>query len=172
MKGTIAYKGFVWPNNPERMVYTTEEETDTALLPGNGSRVERIAAQPRQVSGEGFFYGPLAQARMNELEQVFFDKSPGTLFLPGRRPMQAYFTRLTVQEQVKKDTVGYQFVFLEDSKSALQAKSTPAATTVVRQGENLYHIAHRTGIAVEELADRNTLPGCFDLREGMQVRLK
>lgn len=172
MTGTMSYKGFSWPNNPQSITYRIAEKESTALLPGGHSRVARIAEQPRVVEGKGFFYGSQAHAYMNRLEQIFLDQASGILFLPNRRPMYARFTELTVLEQVKKDMVGYTFVFTEDRDKIPAVQNSYEACTWAEPGETLFHVAARTGVTVEELGRLNSLPGCFALTEGMEVRLK
>lgn len=172
MQGTMSYKGFVWPYNPKSITYSIAEAENTVLLPGGENRVEPIAQRPRVIKGEGFFYGTDAQRQMNRLEQIFLDKTSGVLFLPGRRPLHAWFTQLSVLEQVKRDTVGYAFLFTEDQGGYAPEQNTYASYTPVQRGETLFHVACRTGIPVEELGDLNSLPGCYGLAEGYQVKLK
>ncbi len=171
MRGTMSYQGFVWPNNPKEITYSVAEQTATALFPGGANAVDATARRPRVIQGHGSFYGPRAQVAMNELEQIFLNGRSGVLLLPNRRPLNAWMTELTVEEQVKPDQVSYRFVFTEDSNQATTQHHGYMDSTVVRPGETLFHIAARTGIPVETLGAKNSLPGCFALKEGDCIRL-
>lgn len=172
MRGCMSYKQFVWPNNPHTLTYASADGQQTVALLSGNSRVLPGAASPRIVRGEGAFYGREAQVQMNRLEQVFLEQGPGVLFLPNRRPMRAWFTELTVLEQTKKDTVAYQILFTEENGRRHESAEQERGGTIAREGESLFDVAARTGVAVEVLGTLNCLPGCFSLQAGDEVRLK
>lgn len=168
----MAFRGFVWPSNPYTITYAAAQEQSVALYPGGASKAEPVARRPRIVKGEGLFYGPQAQGQMNRLEQIFMEQKAGLLFLPGRRAMHAWFTELSVLEQVKPGTVAYSFLFTEAAVNRREEDHAYSGYTYAAAGENLFHVAARTEVPVERLSVLNSLAGCFTLKEGDLLRLK
>lgn len=168
----MSYKQFVWLNNPSQISFAFAQVQRQGILPGKGSFVEQVATGAHVVKGEGIFYGTQAQGQMRALEQLFEDKSAGMLFLPNRKPLRAFFTNLTIESSTQKDQVKYTFVFTQDTTMVEEAVNEYDHYTTALAGENLFHIAHRTGVAVEELTQKNEVATCFCLTEGTQVKIR
>lgn len=168
----MSYKQFVWPNNPSQLSFAFAQVQRQGVLPGQGSFVEQVATNAHVIKGKGTFYGKQAQGQMRVLEQLFEDKSAGVLFLPNRKPITAFFTNLTIESSALKDQVQYDFIFTQDTSVVAQAVNEYDQYTTARAGENLFHIAQRTGTAVEKLVEQNDFSSCFCLTQGMQVKLR
>ena len=91
------------------------------------------------------------------------------LFAPGAEPMRAYLTRFDYTCTTARDGVQYSFTFTEDCDPA--PRYAPYGSTRVRQGENAFDIAARTGVSVDTIVARNRLASPFDLTPGEKVVL-
>lgn len=89
--------------------------------------------------------------------------------LQGAEPMRAYLTRFDYTCTTARDGVQYSFTFTEDCDRA--PRYAPYGSTRVRQGENAFDIAARTGVSVDTIVARNRLPSPFDLAPGEKVVL-
>ena len=91
------------------------------------------------------------------------------LFAPGAEPMRAYLTRFDYTCTTARDGVQYSFTFTEDCDPA--PRYAPYGSTRVRQGENAFDIAARTGVSVDTIVALNRLASPFDLTPGEKVVL-
>lgn len=91
------------------------------------------------------------------------------LFAPGAEPMRAYLTRFDYTCTTARDGVQYSFTFTEDCDPA--PRYAPYGSTRVRQGENAFDIAARTGVSIDTIVARNRLASPFDLTPGEKVVL-
>ena len=64
-------------------------------------------------------------------------------------PMRAYLTRFDYTCTTARDGVQYSFTFTEDCDRA--PRYAPYGSTRVRQGENAFDIAARTGVSVDTI---------------------
>lgn len=91
------------------------------------------------------------------------------LFAPGAEPMRAYLTQFDYTCTTARDGVQYSFTFTEDCDRT--PRYAPYGSTRVRQGENAFDIAARTGVSVDTIVARNRLASPFDLTPGEKVVL-
>ena len=83
--------------------------------------------------------------------------------------MRAYLTRFDYTCTTARDGVQYSFTFTEDCDPA--PRYAPYGGTRVRQGENAFDIAARTGVSVDTIVALNRLASPFDLTPGEKVVL-
>ena len=83
--------------------------------------------------------------------------------------MRAYLTRFDYTCATARDGVQYSFTFTEDCDPA--PRYAPYGSTRVRQGENAFDIAARTGVSIDTIVALNRLASPFDLTPGGKVVL-
>ena len=164
----MAYREYIWPVNPHRIVIAGQEETARISVLDEKQRVEPIGRRPRTVNGTGSFFGGDAFLQMNRLEELFGRGGSGTLFVPNFMPMQAFFEKLEIIGEAKKDIVSYSFLFVEDTR---QVRRRQEAFTIALENENLFMIAGRTGCSVETLLSLNAFATPYDVPTGGRVLL-
>ncbi len=108
----LTYKDFIWPVNPERLatdyrrtpIYSEDAQGNPVYLGMSGSRCT--------VEGSGEFTGPMALEIFGQLETLMAQTTSGILSLPGGGSVQAYFSRLTMEQDPRPEYVRYSFQFL------------------------------------------------------------
>lgn len=168
----MAFKNFQWDNNPEKLTISVSDKLNTSIYPKWKSSVSFVAEQPKIVTGEGVFVGNDAYVKINKLEQVFNEKTAGQLFMPSMSPMKAFFTKLQIIGEPKKDCIRYAFVFTESKEESENLSDNLCSFTIVLPGENLFHIANRTGVSADTIMVFNDYIDMFSALEGDMVKIR
>lgn len=148
----MSYRGYVWPNNPETVKIERARNTAELKIPGSVSAMQDNGTAPRRVSGSGRFTGTGCGDSFSQLCTAFGEGGSGMLRLPGMDPFPAVFASLAMKGEPGPDSVGYEFVFLEDAS----ATETPEEQTYVCSGgETLWDVANRYGTDADALLDAN-----------------
>ena len=121
------------------------------------------------ITGKGWWYGSRALEMAQVLRRLLLPGQAHWLFAPGAEPMRAYLTRFDYTCTTARDGVQYSFTFTEDCD--LAPRYAPYGSTRVRQGENAFDIAARTGVSVDTIVALNRLASPFDLTPGEKVVL-
>lgn len=116
----LSYKGWKWPQNPERyeQLYVREpvyekNSSDVVVFTGMGPA-------KRTFSGSGVFFGSTAFANFKALAALFAQTTSGALAHPVWGTFQAYFTELEMTQEPSENEVAYRFTFREaDSNGAI-----------------------------------------------------
>lgn len=148
----MSYGGYVWPRNPETVKVERAKITAELKIPGSVSAVQPNGSAPRRVSGSGSFPGAGCAGGFSQLCAAFDAGGSAMLRLPGMEAFPAVFTSLSMKGGPKPDSVGYEFVFLEDPSAA--APSEPQTYTCAG-GETLWDVANRFGTDVDALLAAN-----------------
>ena len=149
---SMSYGGYVWPRNPETVKVEREKITAVLEIPGSVSAVQPNGSAPRRVSGSGRFTGAGCTGEFSQLCAAFDAGGSAVLRLPGMEAFPAVFTSLLRKGGPKPDSVGYEFVFLEDASAAVL--SEPRTYTCMG-GETLWDVANRYGTDVDTLLAAN-----------------
>ena len=165
----MRYKSFIFPHNPR--IYSITFSRDTAVLPVpmGHALVQDLGRRPRILRGEGEFFGPKAYDTFKELACVFHDAGPGPLYHPIWMCSSAYFTKLSLRQEPRRDYVAYRLEFQEGyfgqpslrvlprTASAAPAPARPAGprSVTVAPGDTLWAIARRNGLTLAALLARN-----------------
>lgn len=168
----MSFKNFVWENNPEKLAVTISDKMSADFYPKLTSTVSFVAQQPKIVTGEGVFFGENAYLKINLLEEVFDEKTSGQLFMPSMKPLNAFFTKLEIIGEPKKDCIKYAFTFTQDMESVEETGDVSGSITKVRAGENLFDVVNRTGVSADTIMELNDFVDMFSAREGEQVGLR
>lgn len=166
----MKYKGFEFPCNPARVqIKSSRTVSETALINSGGS-ADDICANPREVFGEGRFFGEGALEASSHLEAMCKTEGAGWLYLPSGECMTAILKELTISQDANKNEVSYSFKFIE-TRGAKETVYRPKSTAV-REGENLFDVAHRCGVPIEKLISLNDFKTPFDVSAGEGVALR
>lgn len=165
----MKYGEYTWPSNPSDIKISMKRKMSNSFIPGKYEVLSEIADGARTVSGEGVFAGENAYSQMMKLKYVFDTKHCGELYVPGLDVMDAFFVSLDIVGEAKKDFVRYSFEFAEKKKD--KKRHAFFDTTTVQKDENLFDVAQRTGVAVEELARLNTIKDAFSIEEGDVIKI-
>ena len=145
-----------------------KRQQEERLLSG-GVCVTPAGRRATVITGKGWWYGGRALEMAQVLRRLLLPGQAHWLFAPGAEPMRAYLTRFDYTCTTARDGVQYSFTFTEDCDPA--PRYAPYGSTRVRQGENAFDIAARTGVSVDTIVALNRLASPFDLPPGEKVVL-
>lgn len=148
----VSYGGFVWPNNPETVRIERTKVTAELKIPGDVSAVQENGTAPRRVSGSGRFTGAESADSFSRLCAAFGAGGSAMLRLPGMEPFAAVFASLAMKGEPKPDSVGYEFLFLEDAGAG---SASEPQTYVCAGGETLWDVANKYGTDADTLLAAN-----------------
>ncbi|MEG1878412.1 MAG: LysM peptidoglycan-binding domain-containing protein [Pseudoflavonifractor sp.] len=187
----MKYKEFEWEHNPRTYTIDYAREMAVNKLPFGQFVLQDLGPTRRMMRGEGEFTGEGAYKKFKDLASVFYSRGPGTLVHPVWQVAQAYFVALSLREEPRADYVSYRFEFWEcfeefngglkpvtaanagDSSGAPQGGGASAQFYTVVQGDCLWNIARRHGIAFGEIIRLNPqLKTPSLIHPGERVRLR
>ena len=157
-------------SNPETLKISSEKRMNKSIELGEFEHYFEASNGAKIIEGEGEFFGKDAVWQVLRLEKLQQRKGDGELFIPEFSPLRAFFKNLSYEISADKGSVKYSFVFIQskpDSKSLYDFGFTYALS-----GENLFHIANRTGVAIEKIVELNDFSDPFSVNEGEKVMLK
>lgn len=166
----MRFKDFEFPANPA--VIKTEFSANVREDPlfQSDSAIYNISRNAAVISGEGCFWGEERFTASALLKKLHNSSESGWLFLPDGGCFNAFFTSLSLEEDAKKGCVSYSFSFTEN---CLHVKDEyDFGFTLALEGENMFDIAHRCGVAIETLMRLNDYKTPFSVKEGDRVVLK
>lgn len=164
----MQYKDYVWPHNPRTYSIRYERQVAVHKIPFGNYAAQDLGLTRRVMTGEGEFFGAGAYTEFKKLASVFYGGGPGTLIHPVWQSAKAYFVRLSLAQEPRKDYVRYRFTFWEEFdrySQGLTRESVPAAETaagggeaeyyVVVRGDTLWGISRRRGLSLRALLELN-----------------
>ena len=184
----MRYKTFTFPHNPR--IYAISYQRDVAVqkVPMGIFSMQDLGRTCRVLQGEGEFYGRRAYDTFKELATVFYENGPGALYHPVWQSSRAYFTKLSLRQEPRRDYVAYSFEFREGffgyaaiqktkaassgSSAAAKTAASAASYVTVSPGDTLWAIASRNGMTLEALLALN--PGISNpnlIHAGEKVRI-
>lgn len=165
----MRYGNYTWPSNPCDIKISMTRKMSHSFLPGKYELCDEIANGARVVKGEGVFAGENAYSEMMRLKYLFDTVHCAELYVPQLDVMDAYFVSLEIVGETKKDFVRYAFEFVEKVRE--KKKHQFFTTATVQKDENLFDVAHRTGVSIEEIARLNEIKDAFCVKEGDVVKI-
>lgn len=177
MLSAMKYKDFTWPNNPRVFEAYGARRIAVHRLPFAGAVLQDMGNDCRVFSGEGEFVGDDAYLSFKKLSEVFSREGAGMLTHPVWQPVNAYFTKLRLREEPRKDYVSYSFEFLECPEKSRRSNAVmypgePEYCTV-RQGDTVADIAAICSVPENELLRLNPqVRNPNMLTAGMRLRVK
>lgn len=186
----MRYKGFTFPHNPR--VYEISYTRDVAVhkVPMGVYSMQDLGRTCRVLAGEGEFYGADAYDKFKALANIFYSNGPGALYHPIWQMSQAYFTKLRLRQEPRRDYVAYSFEFREGffgyapmrtvSSAAASAQGAAAQGSAaaaaqyytVAAGDTLWGIAQRNGMTLARLLGYNpSIANPNLIRVGERVRI-
>lgn len=177
----MQYKSFVWPNNPERYTLCCERKTAVQQAPMSGFVTQDLGPTCMILRGEGEFFGSEAMNSFLELVRVFRDEGAGVLLHPAWQGAQAYFTKLRLSQEPRRDYVAYEFEFCECEP---QASGQTAYVTrrrarggkiyyTVTSGQSAWEVCARHELTMQELMEMNpSLASPTGLTDGQRLRVQ
>ncbi|MDL2300447.1 LysM peptidoglycan-binding domain-containing protein, partial [Clostridiaceae bacterium OttesenSCG-928-D20] len=122
----------------------------------------------RILRGEGEFVGEGAYEKFGELATIFYDGTPGVLVHPHWMTTKAYLVALSLRDEPKENYVAYTFEFWEHidlyEKGATlipkpviteESQSSEEQYYIVVRGDNLWNIARRHGVNLQDVIRLN-----------------
>ena len=165
----MKYRGFEFNVNPKSLKISMNKKIsryDTVYA-------EELCAQGTNrlytVSGNGCFVGEDSAKKAFELVRAYNKKGSDYLFLPNSVPIKACFSSLSISYSAGNDRVDYSFEFVQECKEKNEEHNPDY--TVAADGENLFDIAHRTGMQIENLVEANDFGDVFAVKESDRVWL-
>ena len=182
----MRYRNYIWPHNPR--VYSIEYNRTMAAhkIPFELYQLQDLGRSNRIMKGEGEFVGEGAYSQFGQLANTFYVEGPGLLIHPLWQAANAYFVALKLEQAPRPDYVRYSFAFWEDyglysglavrtgtSAAGGAAQTSGQAYHRVAQGETLWALASRYGVALTELIALNPQiknPNLIQVGEEVRVR--
>lgn len=118
MLTAMRFRSFIWPNNPSRYTVSFARETALHKAPMGAYAMQDLGRTCRVMRGEGEFFGPDAYETFRQLAAEFYKAGPGLLVHPVWQTASAYFTKLELTQEPRRDYVAYAFEFRESWPSA------------------------------------------------------
>lgn len=176
--GTMQFKSFSWPNDPETYTLSGERRTAVQKIPLGAFVVQDLGRTCMVLRGEGEFFGPGAYESYRALLAVFQEEGAGMLVHPAWMCASALFTRLQLTQEPREDYVAYSFEFCEATAQEPETtKQGGAAEGQVRYhlvtgGETLWSLCTLYGVTMGQLTGWNPLVARPDgLQTGQKVRV-
>lgn len=165
----MSYKGFDFEVNPSSIEVSLSKNISTKQLPFCSSKTQEISFAPTVISGKGRFCCDNAGEQAFKLERIFKSNGSAYLFAPGISPMKAFFKSLSISSDSRDGSICYSFEFIEDN----QGKKSEHKFDYIYadNGDNLFTISNKTGVAVEKLFELNNYKDLFSVRNGDKVWL-
>ena len=168
----MRYKDYIWPHNPKIYSISYKRRVSASKLPFGRTYMQDTGLEYRVLKGEGEFFGEGAYDEFKKLATVFYSGGPGLLIHPVWQSANAYFVRLTLEQEPVSDYVLYSFEFWETvgsfdtvlteavtvSSSAVTTENAAATEKkyyTVRCGDTLWGIAQSYGLTLGELLELN-----------------
>ena len=168
----MRFKDFVWPINPAEISFSTQNTIKELNLLYGGCILQNLGRQPKIIKGRGSFTGENAFFWFNELEKMLNDGTSGILLISGVAPCCAIFKKLDMLGQPSKNTIDYEFTFIEDI-GEVRSDTGESCYILISDGQNLWHISNSYGISIENLMSLNpTIPSPWEVNQGDVVRIK
>ncbi len=165
----MRYKGFTFWCNPLSIEVLSQQNTVDYTLPYSGEKLESLGKKCRIIKGKGEIKGKDCLEQYAKLYALQSQGGKGILSLPEIKPMEAFFTSLSVLADVTPDKICYSFTFVEADSKAAKAF---VKTHKVSKGETLFDIAYAYGVKVENLVDLNPFVRRTDeLEAGWEIRI-
>ena len=137
-----------------------------------GCVLQNLGRQPKIIKGRGSFTGENAFFQFSELEKLLNDRTSGVLLISGIAPCCATFEKLTMLGQPSKDTIDYEFTFVEDI-GEIGSDTGESCYVLLARGQNLWHISSIHNVSIENLMLLNpTIPTPWEVNQGDVVRIK
>lgn len=164
----MGYKTFSWPRLPDTLCMEQEKYTQVLQQPESGEVLQELGERGQNVTGSGVFLGKEAAEQWQALCACYEKEGAGALYLPGRKPVTAVFTALTLDGTPREDRIAYRFAFHVTGVPEGQPQ-----TYRVQAGECLWSAAQKAGVSAEALLAAN--PGKIrwvnELPEGLELSL-
>lgn len=165
----MQYKGCTLDVSPEKISMKLSKRISRTVVPFIKTRTQEICHNPCVISGSGIIAGKKAQQQAYALLNCYHSKGADYLFSPLLPPMKMHFTALHFFADADGECIRYSFEFTEEPSDKRLTRAN--RYTLVREGENLFDVANRTGYPVEYLAEQNHFRNLFALSEGDTVWL-
>ena len=178
----MRFKSFVWPHNPRVYSITLERKIAVHKIPFGRHYLQNLGQTRRVMKGEGEFAGERAYETFRELGTLFYEETPGVLVHPLWMTTTAWFARLELRQEPRRDYVAYSFEFWEvmpdsdttgltsvtvnsggtaaDSGTAGGAAANGAAAApgewyTVMKGDTLWELSRRYGTSLDRIVSLN-----------------
>lgn len=166
----MSYKGFEFPVNAQSLEIEFSKRTAVSPIIKRGSRVQEICYNPTVISGSGILSGNSAPEQANRLMRIFREESAAYLFSPAFPPMKMFFKALKLSTKANESGIEFSFEFEEEYCAKRNRRSF--GYTYAAEGENLYDIANRCDIPIEELFALNGFKDLFSVSGGDRIWLR
>ena len=109
----MSYKGWVWPENPEKYEQFYLREPVHIKNAADVWVFDGLGPLKRTVKGEGVFCGSSAFADFKALAAMLSSAESGELVHPVWGSMKAYFMELEMTQEPRENEISYRFTFRE-----------------------------------------------------------
>ena len=168
----MRFKDFVWPVNPSEISFSEANNIKEMQLLYGGCILQNLGKRPKKITGRGSFTGENAYSDFEKLQKLSEEETSGVLLISGMAPCIAMFSSLKMLSSSLKNTVGYEFTFIEDIGEGDFSQSDEKYVTL-GAGENLWHLSANYSVPIEKLMLLNPLiPSPFEVYEGERVRIQ
>ncbi len=165
----MSYKGFEFPVNVKSINASFSKNISTLPIPKRSARAQEICFNPTVISGSGYFAGENANERAHMLMTAFQSRGAAYLFSPLFSPMKVFFSDLKLSADSAENRIEYSFTFVEEVNS--KRRRYDFGYTFALPDENLYDIANRCGVKIEEIVGANECRDLFSVNEGDKIWL-
>ena len=164
----LRFAGFQWRRNPLSIYADQKRILSGYTTCGESETVQRVCEDVSHIKGEGELTGSDCIEQYEELERLFKKCRKGILTLPGMKPFEAYFTKLSVKGDPAPDKLCYEFEFVRDRRG----KGKEKRYHICKEGETLFDISYDYSVDRDNLARLNPqLCRADALKKGQRVRV-
>ncbi len=165
----MSYKGFEFPVNVSSIKACFSKNISTLPIPKRSAKAQEICFNPTVISGGGSFTGENANEKAHMLMTAFQSRGAAYLFSPLFSPMRMFFGDLQLSADSLGNRIDYTFTFVEEVNS--KRRHYDFGYTFALPNENLYDVANRCGVKIEEIVEANGCRDLFSVSEGDKVWL-
>lgn len=112
------FKGYEFRYYPARFQIQDSRNLKVFLNPFGTPMIQDLGFFPQIITGQGTLTGEQMLKEFNTLQKLFLESSSGLLYLPNEKPIDCYFSELSIVGEAGPRMLHYQFTFTEDCEKS------------------------------------------------------
>lgn len=169
----MRFGDYIWHHNPENVSISTIRNVKELILPFAGEVFQNYGRNKRIAKGTGEFFGEDCVEQFERLFKVYEEGKTNALYVPGMAQFNALFKNLEITYNTIPDLIVYEFEFWEVTNSISSKSSDLKKYHIVKEGEDLYSISEKYGVALVSIFNLNpSIKNLNSLEVGRKVILR
>ena len=172
MSVTMRFGGVSMSHNPKTLKITRNKKMNFVGLASGINKLSNVCDGVSKISGEGELYGGDCFLLYDKLLKMCFKNQAAVLALPEIGAFTAVLEDISVSAESRENFLSVSFVFCAVNAEREPVEILPKKFYTAQEGENLWDVSYKFGVAVETLAELNPhIRKILDLKEGEEVRI-